>query len=44
MQFSSFATIAAFVLPTLVQAQLSGGVGPLTTAAEKSATKVSIIR
>jgi len=39
MKFTSFASVAALVLPTLVQAQLSGTVGPTTTTASKR-TKV----
>jgi rhamnogalacturonan hydrolase len=34
------ALFAALVLPFLINAQLSGTVGPLTTRAEKAATKV----
>lgn len=40
MKFSSFAAIVVVVLPTLVQAQLSGTVGPLTSTASKR-TKVN---
>ena len=35
----SFSLFSAFVLPSLVVAQLSGTVGPLTSRASKAATK-----
>jgi rhamnogalacturonan hydrolase len=40
MKFTTLSSLAAVLLPSLVSAQLSGSVGPLTTRAQKNATKV----
>ncbi|PQE30399.1 putative rhamnogalacturonase B protein [Rutstroemia sp. NJR-2017a WRK4] len=40
MKFTTLSSLGAVLLPSLVSAQLSGSVGPLTTRAEKNATKV----
>lgn len=40
MKFTSISYLCALLLPSLVVAQLSGSVGPLTSRAAKRATKV----
>lgn len=43
MQFCTLSCLAAFLLPSLVVAQLSGTVGPTTTRAAKQATICNVL-
>ncbi|RDW85497.1 glycoside hydrolase family 28 protein [Coleophoma crateriformis] len=43
MQFSTLSCLAAFLLPSLAVAQLSGTVGPSTTRASKQATVCNVL-